>query len=218
MPFRERALSILWAADQSLRELMQEAISEQSYGDVAAIAAIAQGINAIIEAPKPSTGGTPPSAVAIAQATTSPKPKARSVLVKKRAKRRVRVIKARRIAPTPDGYPKFEREGDRLVKIGWSKRDGRVYEHRAPRAVLWQFLNAIAGAPSSGGTMPFTMDAALPVQTDDGELPSYQAYMALAVLREAGLIRKVGKNSYALTAAANANDAVGPVWESLPTR
>ena len=54
----------------------------------------------------------------------------------------------------PDGYPRrvrsrhktlprFERDGERIVKVSWSKRAKAEYEHRAPRDVVFSLLDAI---------------------------------------------------------------------------
>jgi hypothetical protein len=40
-------------------------------------------------------------------------------------------------------YPRFKREGETLVKIGWSKSDWATYEHRSPRDVLDRLVAAI---------------------------------------------------------------------------
>ena len=103
------------------------------------------------------------------------------------------------------------------MKIGWSKRDERVYEHRAPRDIV--FLVGVAISTKVKPKAIFTMDQVLPVQNGDGnEVPSYQAYLALAWLRSIGLVQRHGKEGYALTNGTLDNTRLRRLWNSIPDR
>ena len=117
----------------------------------------------------------------------------------------------------PEGLPRFEREADRLVKIGWSARDHRIYEHKAPRSAVLEFTRLARALAADGRT--FTMDDVLPVKNESGkEWPSYQAYLALAWLRALGAIQRVGKDGYTANKENLDQAAVEQYWSSLQTR
>lgn len=115
-------------------------------------------------------------------------------------------------------YPKFLREGDALVKIGWSKREAKPYEHKAPRTVLQALVQALARAGSGGAR--FTMEGLLPLRSGagEGEIPDYQTYLTLAWLRAAGLIVQHGRQGYSLPTGTDLASAADARWNELPTR
>src|SRR6185295_2281798 len=65
-----------------------------------------------------------------------------------------------------EGYPKFERSRDQLVKIGWSKKDRSEYVHKAPRAGLDRVVKRVVEL-GTGGRM-FSTEELLPVRISDG--------------------------------------------------
>ena len=93
------------------------------------------------------------------------------------------------------GYPKFAMEGDTLIKIGFSRRERAEYEHRSPLATLVAVSDAADAVADRRGC--FTTDDLMPVADADGEaLPSYQSYLCLAFLRDAGLVERIGRSQY----------------------
>ena len=56
-------------------------------------------------------------------------------------------------------YPKFIRDGDALVKIGWSKSAKNEYEHKSPKRVLTALVTAIMKAG-------FVVDGSWPIATE----------------------------------------------------
>jgi hypothetical protein len=123
--------------------------------------------------------------------------------------------RVQRRASRDASYPRFERQEERLVKIGWSKRDGAEYEHRAPRTAV----DAVASTLLSRHAGPFTMDEVLPLRdAEEVDVPSYQAYMVIAWLRQLHAVERIGNDGYVarhdeLTAAA-----IEAAWRSLPVR
>jgi hypothetical protein len=113
-------------------------------------------------------------------------------------------------------YPRFARNGNDLVKIGWSKREGGEYRHRAPRSAVDLLVRAIEKEGTSSGR--FTTDGLFPVidPSDGSELPGYQGYLVLRWLREIGLISTAGRSEYIVEAEGSLQDAVEQAWEALP--
>ncbi|MCM3903961.1 MAG: hypothetical protein ND866_19850, partial [Pyrinomonadaceae bacterium] len=56
----------------------------------------------------------------------------------------------RRSSSKPEGYPKFFRSEDELVKIGWSKREREEYQHKAPYKVLNLLVRRLATVGAGG--------------------------------------------------------------------
>ena len=121
MSYFDKALDAFSELQDELTSLIGQAAAAGEYDDVARIARLAGGVkdavgrlDGVAGDSKPPDGG--PS-VDAEPATAEHGEKGR------------RALRAR-------DYPRFERERDRLVKVGWSKRDRRSYEHRAPREVV----------------------------------------------------------------------------------
>src|SRR5438105_955733 len=68
----------------------------------------------------------------------------------------------KQLASRPAEYPKFLRDGDSLVKIGWSKSEKSTYEHKAPRRVIELLVAALTHGRRAG--QRFTMEEALPLK------------------------------------------------------
>jgi len=169
MSLPQKAQTILATAEQSLRTLLEEAARDGRYADVVQLAETAQTLRQLIESPAPPTPTDH-------QETLGSRPSTRSKSSK--------AIE----------YPKFEIDGDRLIKIGWSKREKAEYQHKAARDVaLCTYLQLGRDRP----TDPFRMEEQFPIRMADGsDVPTYQSYLVLAWLRYIGSIEKVGKDSY----------------------
>jgi len=117
--------------------------------------------------------------------------------------------------PLKGTYPNFQRENTSLVKIGWSKSQKSVYEHKCPRAVVDELTAACLRVDGR-----FTMEKILPLRaTAVGEvLPDYQAYVALAWLRHLGLVTQHGRSGYSIPKASGLSAAVASSWDRLQTR
>jgi hypothetical protein len=224
----ERAIDELRRTEDALRAVMSDALAEQAYREVAAVAAIADAIAGLVRskaslaedvAPYLAGRPTPSPRQEVSPQDTKQIP---SMVNKPAAKvsgepshLEVSVSRSRKSSKQND-YPRFEREADRLVKIGWSKRDRRAYEHRAPRDVVFRFARLLE-AKTSNDT--FTMDDLLPIKDENGsELPSYQAYLAMAWLRSLGAIQRVGKNGYSVKPENLTPDALEHFWDLLTAR
>ncbi|MCC7293030.1 MAG: hypothetical protein IT449_13295 [Phycisphaerales bacterium] len=123
--------------------------------------------------------------------------------------------KVRRRAPAKGEYPKFFREGDTLIKVAWSKKQRAEYQHKAPRRAVDLLAAAIARKASRTGR--FTTEELFPLKDphDGAEVPSYQAYVALAWLKSAGMVRQKGKGGYTVKGASEVQEKVPPLWLTL---
>jgi hypothetical protein len=119
---------------------------------------------------------------------------------------------------TKKTYPKFLRQGDELVKIGWSPTDNAEYEHRSPRKVLPLLAAALVKAGANGRR--FTMDRVMPlVDPSDGKrVPDYQVYLGLAWFRELGFVVQHGRQGYSLASKAPIEHLLEAHWTSLESR
>ncbi len=116
-----------------------------------------------------------------------------------------------------DEYPRFLRRGDELVKVGWSKSDRKEYHHRAPRRTLDALIAAIKRVGSDGSG--FTSDNLNPLKDSEtgGVFPTYQVFVALAWLRNLGLVKQHGrKGGYTLITERPFDATVANTWPELP--
>jgi len=115
-------------------------------------------------------------------------------------------------------YPRFLKDGDSLVKVGWSKSEKAEYEHKSPKKVLLALSQALASVGSKGRR--FTMDKILPLQdaADASTLPDYQCYLCLAWLRQSELVIQHGRQGYSIPTNCDLISAIDRTWESLPLR
>jgi hypothetical protein len=115
-------------------------------------------------------------------------------------------------------YPRFARFENKLVKTGWSKKAKKEYEHKAPRRVLDRLLDRLMKVRAPGEI--FTTEELFPLRDndDDSEIPSYQAYLCLAWLRNGNLVEQVGRQGYRLAESKGIlREAVEQQWQALPS-
>ena len=183
---------ILRIAELSLQKLLEQAVAEQRYSDVATVAAIADTIAKMLR-----RGG-------ILEAETP----AISRIV-----RDVAPLVAHKKAKT--GYPRFLRDGDKLVKIGWSKNAKEEYEHRAPLEVADALLASIRAKVQDG--QKFAATDVIPVRLAEESVPDYQAYQTLKWLHSEGVVTKHGRDQYAVELGRIGPEGLKPIWSRLPT-
>jgi hypothetical protein len=197
----QEARNVIASAEASLRELIQQGLKEQRYAEIAEVAALADGIARLRQIPLHVFEEVPETAV-IGGSATSRRPKA---------------ARSKRSRPKAD-YPRFERDGDKLVKVGWSKKNRDSYEHRASREVVVAFARHLSGNVPEGKA--FAVEDLIPVPdvTNGGEIPAYQIYLTLAWLRHAGAVEKKGRDGYLLRRGALTDPALDRLWAHLPAR
>ncbi|MGH9904020.1 MAG: hypothetical protein ACRD8U_00385 [Pyrinomonadaceae bacterium] len=65
----------------------------------------------------------------------------------------------------------------------------------------------------------FSTDELLPIHDEDGEeVPSYQVYAALALLKQVGLVDQHGRQGYSIPRLPEFKRAVESVWRNLPEK
>ncbi|MGH8645815.1 MAG: hypothetical protein ACREX4_15675 [Gammaproteobacteria bacterium] len=198
----EHAKNILKSAESALRKLIETGLKEQRYADVAEIATIADGVAKLLR------GRT---LIPTSRSTVSSKP------VALKSKTKPLTLDNVPSRPTKGDYPRFERDGDRLVKVGWSKKSKDEYEHRAPRESVIAFVHHIASRVKDGQV--FEVERLLPVLDAAGdEIPAYQVYMTLAWLRDTGTVEKKGRDGYVLRNGSLVDGGLDKLWATVPAR
>lgn len=197
MGYIQDAHTLIGDLQASLQRLLERAVGDGAYGEIAEIAGLADAITKLTGDKRPAVPRNslePQPEVAVPISTKSP--------TRRRSGR--------------EEYPRFERDGDKLVKIGWSKRDGRAYEHRAPREVVDLVTAALSKIKSRE---VFNMDRVFPLNDNSGnEVPSYQVYLVVAWLRTLDVVRRRGKEGYTVNGAALEVSKLQRLWDATPLR
>ena len=181
---------------------MEASLSQGDYADVAVTARIADAIARLLELEKGKE--------AVGDHLDVPEVQAKQESV--RADPPTNSQRRR----TARDCPRFERDGEKLVKVAWSKRDRAEYEHRAPRRVVQMLIDAIR--KKKGEAALFQAADILPVKDPSShqEVPSYQSYLALAWLQHEDVIIKQGREGYILKPATGTPEILAKLWEALP--
>jgi hypothetical protein len=121
-------------------------------------------------------------------------------------------------------YPKFRREGNALLKLGWSRKSKAEYEHRAPREAVLAVAGRVAEVASHGNsvtTSRFMVEdlGEVHVAQGDAAISSCQVYLCIAWFRRAGLVVQHGRRGYSLPIApAKFAAKVKSAWGELRER
>jgi hypothetical protein len=197
----DRVSSTIRKAEQEIRGLIAEAATAGEYDLVARLSSIARRLSEMAEE---AAGKTSPVARAALPPTMADEPPPAKP-----------ASPAGRRTSRKEGYPRFEKTRDVLVKIGWSKKERSEYVHKAPKAGVDAVARRVMDLGK--GSRMFTTDDLLPVKLSGGgdELPGYQAYICLAWLRDIGAVEQHGREGYSVPG----DDLIGTVsrtWETLP--
>ena len=113
-------------------------------------------------------------------------------------------------------YPRFVREGDNLVKIGWSRSQRAEYEHKSPKRLLAVLCDALTTAKGKR----ITMEQVLPLkdQPNGSTFSDYQSYLCLAWLKCAGLVTQHGRQGYSVPEGIDLEKSIESLWANLQTR
>jgi hypothetical protein len=202
------AIGVLAECEKNLRRLVAEAVTEGDYTSVVRITDLAKAIAALGAEGRDDRARVADSssefAKTAAAATHGAMPGANG-----------RSGRGRR-GRGSDEYPKFFRRGDELLKVGWSKKDRKEYNHRAPR----QAIDAVAVAVRLAGAKGklFNGDALLPLKdpSSGAAVPDYQAYVALAWLKHLGVVEQRGRRAgYTLVPSKQIDSTITAAWPDL---
>lgn len=217
----KRSIGVLSEAERQLRELVGSAAAAGDYEATLLITGWARVVGSLVQEAQQATQSDSQVAMSVrdgqeaesARTADSGRSQDDSVNSHRLNSPAMRRVKR---SPSKDQYPKFFRRGDQLVKIGWSKKERQEYEHKAPHRVVDTLAAAIAGRFGNGKL--FAVEDLLPLKDPNGgsEIPSYQAYVALAWLRLAGLLKRHGRRGYSVESASGLADALVTSWQRLP--
>lgn len=190
---------MLQTAENDLRRLIEEALRQARYQDISSLAALADSIAQLRETHEVEDNGGEEAGETV-RAEAEPRPQTQAS-----------------VRRTSRAFPRFERDGDKIVKIAWSKRNRSEYEHRAPREVADALIDKIKKKKGEGAK--FEASEILPLKDKEyREIPSYQAYLALAWLRFEGLIVKHGRDQYSLKPGLATREKIDQLLVALPQK
>jgi hypothetical protein len=208
MIYTSRAIEALKVAEATLRDIIGQALAAKAYRDLASVASAADALTALIS----ELSG---SALAKTLIGPSSAQESQSLGTSASANRQAIPARTATVASRRMGYPRFLRDGDRLVKVAWSKKERRPYEHRAPQGIIQTLIDAVRKRKGEGKL--FEAADVLPLVTGSGEeYPSYQSYLALAWLRHVGIVAKKGREGYILKRGVATPQELDELWSSLP--
>jgi hypothetical protein len=218
MEYRDRAIEALQAAQGKLRKdfetIILEAVKAEAFAEVALIARIAAAVSNVLAQVKAATDeAAPPPSPLAGQLLGADWPDS----VRATAEEHVTMLQKLhpRRSSRRDQYPRFLRDGERLVKLAWSKKERAPYEHRAPREVIQTLVNAVQKKKGEGKL--FQAADVMPLKNAvHEEFPSYQSYLALNWLRDVGIVRRKGREGYVLTPNAVTTEKLERLWMALP--
>jgi hypothetical protein len=209
MAIAQKVESVLVGAEKALAALASEAATATDYDAASCLIELAREVNALATKARGRLGGVPyDSASASAPSDSQAWTYGAAAIARSQPRGK----------PKKDEYPRFLREGEGLIKIGWSPSSRGEYEQKTPRKIIDLLAGTITKAGTNGRR--FTMDRLLPlVDPDDGSrVPDYQAYIALAWLRQRGLVEQHGRQGYSLVGKDPLESSVNMCWAKLPTR
>lgn len=211
----QEARQVITEAEQKLRKLIEEGLEDHRYDEVAVIARLAEEITLLLKnrssiTTKPHiTGGSSIKQNAINRLQTTATPS--------RSSAKPKSSRNSKAGSNSRKYPRFERDHDRLIKIGWSKKTKKEYEHRAPKEIVIAFVQHIVSNVGVGEL--FEVEQILPIHDSTGtDVPAYQVYLSLAWLRDASVINKKGRDGYVLMTSDLNESAFSALWTALPVQ
>lgn len=200
MGFIDQGKALVSECEANVRGLMQSAVAERAYGEIPALASLAAGLAQLLSSTmSPSSG----SSNAVEAAPASPQGEGGTARHSTSPGKKPR-----------EAYPKFERREERLVKIGWSKKDRREYEHKTPLEAVRAIVATLLSSANKRGYV--RLEDVLPIKYDGAEIPSYQTYLVLAWLRDFGVVEKQGNNGYRLDREKLSHDDIENLLRRTP--
>jgi hypothetical protein len=204
----QQAIEIVRQAEGRLNAIIQQALTGQRYGDVARVADMADTLAQLLQRQQPADASSQ-RVISVSQHPSNNAPTTAQNAASSTSQIQTRPSRK------GDDYPRFERDGDKLVKIGWSKKDRREYEHRAPRDAVFAVAESLQSRIPAGRI--FTMEKVLPFKYPDGnEIPSYQSYLALKWFQAISAVEQKGKDGYVVLNGSLSPPRLEQVWSSLP--
>jgi hypothetical protein len=220
----------LTQAATSLKTLAAEAIARNEWDAVSTLAAWARALQELLD----QAHGAPMAVTAVATtARLTPRVAVLHAKVTGKSKGN-NARKARAPKPTlapatrskglrggrnqkSAAYPRFLRDRNALVKIGWSRKSKTEYEHRAPRAVVDHVVDAVRQLGNDGAR--FAVDDLLTaIAALNVEIPSYQTYLCIGWMRANSLLEQHGRQGYSLVEPTHLEDQVAAAWDATAAK
>ena len=193
----DRGSNLLQETEAKLRVLVSEAAASGDYASVVQIASWARAISELLNRKSIEKVS---SVVAARGSTQNGAKNPKQASLAKRGQR---------------SYPLFFRQSDQVIRIAWSKSEKKEYRHKAAYAILKALAKSMAEKGTDGRV--FATEQFLPVRdTQNSEVPNYQAYVGISLFKQAGLIDQHGRQGYSIPRMADFKDAVEAVWKKLP--
>lgn len=198
---------ILAATLQALESLAHQKLADGDFDEVTRVASAASTIRCQMLRDPNSQLNTPSTEAlddgdSVVSATTG------------EARRRKSAARRR-----PRGYPRFYKDDDRLVKVGWSKKNRCAYEHRAGKDAVYAVLDAIRHRLSNRRTFKVE-DLSGPTSSGpkNAEVPQYVQYLVVAWLESCDILEKNGRDGYSKNASGLAGRTNADLWHDIPAR
>lgn len=198
-------------AEEALRRIIGEALKEHAYQDVVTLAQVADALSVVVSRFRPESLTPEGEMDREKESAAEPEPETPSdALLAVATGSSTSSIRRSK-------YPQYRRDGDMLVKIAWSKKHRRPYEHRAPRRVVQLIVDKIRQRYEYvGDEQLFDATHVMPLLTPNHEeYPSYQVYLALGWLRHVGAVQKKGRAGYILRNGHASPSQLKALWEGL---
>lgn len=196
----DKAYRVLTEAEQALSDLIAESLREQRFGEVQAIAALAERVTTALHTgttkpePQPRVPPSPP---------TPPTDGAAQPRRKQPRRRGATAV-----------YPQFRRDGSDLIKLGWSRKKKKEYTHRAPSVVVAAVIEALTRQPAEER---FSMgDLLASIAASRTDVPAYQVYVVIGWLKSVTAVSGNGRTRYRCDRADISPGVFDSLWQSLP--
>jgi hypothetical protein len=195
MDTRREARAAVADAERRIRDLAKRELDAGRYDDADWLLDLARRLGSLvgeIAGPEPAAAGPGPAPTA--------------------ARRPAKAPPARHARRRAGAYPTYRRQGDSLVKVGWSKKSKQEYEHRAPREAIDGVLHALKARRRGA----FSIEDLGEIEGEGGRpAPSYQVYLVIGWLRSIDAVIRRGRSNYELAGDNLDRAAIEAAWERM---
>jgi hypothetical protein len=208
---------LLQNTEVELRRLLSEAAAAGDYESVMVLTRWASQVAQLYSRREKSPDTMVPSHAAAEQEGEVAR---RARRVRRTSKRRPIKTKqkCKRRNGASNGYPKFFRRGEEIIKVGWSKRSKSEYQHKAPQKVISLLTAAIAARATTGSLVAANELIPLRDPSDGEDIPDYQVYVCLAWLRHEALIEQEGRQGYLISDPSSLEKRADERWGVVPSK
>ena len=201
----EAARTLVRELEFKLRELIGQATTNGQYEEVSQLALLTNQVGSLLSSSANSSGATD------GRSRNSGTPSGDKARQPRSARKRVSSRAA--------DYPLFYRQGDSLVKVGWSRSTKSEYTHRVSKPGIDTLVKFLASRRSN--QFPISVDTMVDALKNDEQsrILGYQVYVAVAWLKEEGWLAANGRHGYTLRRAKGIppETIVEQMWANLPT-